>query len=382
MDRTISEKELIEMCKAPCYVDMERSNLCYKYEYVRPHELFAKPNKQLTERERSVLNKKMVGEWLDFHSKYIDHDRYLRRQKARRRERRIAFFKQRYERRRALKMKLLQRVPDDHAKKFVREDGDDESLSSTLYETFAEQLNKRIENLLADVPAPASTVEDVPVPVPTVEDINQVNVSSSTDDNDNLDDTYHEVSFVPHGDLPQINVETEDETDDDAVSEMLENPGMDWSGIDAQVEDSEDDNLVIDENVADRQIEMDEENSVSDVEEAQNEIFSADSPPLAQPVETEDDRFNVSSDSGSVVIKSPISQKGTQSEELFKDLGDVELVGETGQLGGIIEVTTTSFNNNWPESQSTQQRSLGSYNDFEVHEVVTSTQDAIGAPEK
>lgn len=366
VDRTISEKELIEMCKAPCYVEMQRSNLCYKYEYVRPSELFGKRNKQLTEYERGILNKKMVGEWFDFHCKYIDHDRYMRRQKARRHERRVAFFRERYEKRKAHKMKLLRRVPDDHANDFVREDADDESLSSTLYETFAEQLNRRIDMLFDDMPAPA----------PTVEDINEVNVSSSTDGNDDFNDTYNEV-IPPHDDLPQINIETEDETDDDF--ESLNMPDADWAGPASQAEDSDDDNLVIDDTVVERPIEM-EVQSVSDAEDVKNEIFSVGSQPSVQSVGIYQN-FNISSDSDSQVIERPIRSKETQSEELFKDLGAIVLVDEIEHLGAVMEVTTTTFNNSWPASQSTQQRSLGSYNEFEVHEVVTSTQDAMEAPD-
>lgn len=332
---------------------MQRSNLCYKYEYIRPNELFGKPIQELTERERKVMDKKMLGEWVDFHSKYIDHERYMRRQRYRRHERRAVFFRERHKRRMSVYKKLLARVPDKHADLFARPDADDEELSATLTEPNVEEFNRRIDRLLASEHTP-----------PLFEHIDAANVSSSTDGNDTDEGNNTSQEILAHEDLPQINTEDEDQEDS-------ENPAMVWG---EEGNESDDDILVIDEiTVIDTLHEIEKENTNYNIEELKDGITEVGT----QQTDGRFQRFNLSSESisGTMIGQTPASDIDTQTDDLYAD------VGIPNDLGAVIEVTTSSnLIASWPGSQSSQQRSYETYNEFEVSGMVTSTQDTAEIP--
>lgn len=139
MDRTISEAEIIELCKRKCRVEIFRSNLCHKFEIYYAMHYYDRPFEHLEAHEKNLIRMQMLKFWPQFEKDHMNHTRYLRRQQDRRRLERNEFLERRHLLRIQKKMELLKDVPDDQAEFCMPEIRDNASMDDTLIEPSASQ---------------------------------------------------------------------------------------------------------------------------------------------------------------------------------------------------------------------------------------------------
>lgn len=107
-DEELTNDDLIEMCNnTKCYVDMNRSNFCYKYETIAAHQLGVEKFMDLSENGQRFVHSHMEKSVKEYWAVWTDEEKYQRSRDRARRRRVRSYMNERTDRKLYWKMENL-----------------------------------------------------------------------------------------------------------------------------------------------------------------------------------------------------------------------------------------------------------------------------------